>query len=44
MGSLMPHDGVIFSDGIEEDYLPFSSGSVARIGLAEKRVRLVVGV
>jgi NAD kinase len=42
--SRMPHDGVIFSDGIEEDYLPFSSGTVARIGLAEKKVRLIVDV
>jgi hypothetical protein len=42
--SRMPHDGVIFRDGIEEDYLPFSSGTVARIGLAEKKVHLIVGV
>jgi len=40
----MPHGGVIFSDGIEEDYLAFSSGTVARIGLAEKKVHLIVGV
>ncbi len=39
--SYMPQNGVIFSDGIEEDYLPFNSGSIARIGLAETRVNLV---
>jgi NAD kinase len=41
--SRMPQDGVIFSDGIEEDYLVFGSGAVARIGVAERKVRLVVG-
>ena len=40
--SRMPHDGVIFGDGVEEDYLQFNSGSLARIGLAEKKVTLVV--
>ena len=40
--SQMPQNGVIFSDGIEEDYLEFNSGAIARIGLAEKKVHLVV--
>jgi len=40
--SAMPQNGVIFSDGIEEDYLPFNSGVIARIGVAEKRVNLIV--
>jgi NAD kinase len=40
--SLMPSGGVIFSDGIESDYLEFNSGSVARISTAEQRARLVV--
>jgi len=40
--SQMPQNGVIFSDGVEEDFLPFNSGAVARIGLADKKVRLVV--
>jgi NAD kinase len=39
--SLMPEYGVIFSDGIETDYLAFSSGMVARIGVAQKRGMLV---
>jgi hypothetical protein len=41
--SRMRHGGVIFSDGIEEDYLAFDSGAVAWIGLAESKVRLIVG-
>ena len=39
--SLMPANGVIFSDGIESDFLKFNSGSVATIGLAEETARLV---
>ncbi len=38
--SQMPQNGVIFSDGVESDFLEFNSGSVVRIGLAEKTVRL----
>ncbi len=40
--SYMPEGGVIFSDGVEEDYLVFNSGSTAKICLAEKQGRLVV--
>ncbi|KAI7255593.1 hypothetical protein KC345_g11109, partial [Hortaea werneckii] len=40
--SQMPEDGVIFSDGVESDYLEFNSGVEATIGLAEKQGRLVV--
>ncbi|MFC3801104.1 sugar kinase [Cohnella sp. GCM10012308] len=40
--SQMPEDGVIFSDGVEEDYLEFRSGLRASIGVAEKKGRLVV--
>ncbi|WP_405107855.1 sugar kinase [Paenibacillus sp. FSL K6-1217] len=40
--SQMPEDGVIFSDGVESDYLEFNSGVEATIGLAEKTGRLVV--
>ncbi|WP_374955131.1 sugar kinase [Paenibacillus sp. PCH8] len=40
--SQMPEDGVIFSDGVEQDFLEFNSGVEAVIGLAEKRGRLVV--
>ncbi len=40
--SLMPQNGVIFSDGIEEDRLEFNSGASAKIGLADRTLRLVV--
>ena len=41
--SLMPSGGVIFSDGVESDFLEFSSGTIARIGVAHQRAKLVVG-
>jgi hypothetical protein len=37
----MPQNGVIFSDGVEEDYLQFGSGAVATIGVSERTLRLV---
>ncbi len=40
--SQTPEQGVIFSDGIESDYLEFNSGTRATITLAEKRGHLVV--
>lgn len=40
--SLMPENGVLFSDGISSDYLEFNSGSIARIGVAEQQATLVV--
>jgi NAD kinase len=40
--SLMPEDGVIFSDGIEADRLDFNSGTEAQIMVAERTGRLVV--
>lgn len=39
--SLMPSGGVIFSDGMEDDALLFTSGLVATIGPADQRARLV---
>jgi NAD kinase len=39
--SLMPVKGVIFSDGIESDFLNFNSGSIATIGLAAEKATLV---
>jgi hypothetical protein len=41
--SLMPSGGVIFSDGVESDFLEFTSGTTARVGVAQQRARLVVG-
>ena len=40
--SQMPQNGVVFSDGVEEDFLAFNSGSIARIGLSDKTVRLLL--
>ena len=40
--SMTPTGGVIFSDGIEEDFLEFNSGTIARIGVAPHRATLVV--
>ncbi len=40
--SLMPDSGVIFSDGVEQDFLEFNSGTIARIGVAEQRASLVI--
>ena len=40
--SLMPENGVIFSDGIEADFLQFNSGTEATIAVAERRGKLVV--
>jgi NAD kinase len=40
--SLMPENGVIFSDGIEADRLDFNSGTEAVIGLADRQGRLIV--
>ncbi len=42
MVSQMPGYGVIFSDGIEADFLEFNAGMTATIGPAEREGRLVV--
>ena len=34
--SNMPQNGVIFSDGIEDDRLDFNSGAIATIGAADR--------
>src|SRR5580698_6519750 len=39
--SRMAENGVIFSDGIESDYLEFNSGTKAVVGIAEKKGALV---
>jgi len=40
--SLMPENGVIFSDGIEADRLDFNSGTEAQITVAERHGQLIV--
>lgn len=39
--SLMPENGVIFSDGIEADYLQFNAGTEAIFSVAERSGRLI---
>jgi NAD kinase len=40
--SLMPGGGVVFSDGVEQDFLEFNAGAVGRVRRAEQRARLVI--
>ena len=40
--SQMPENGVIFSDGIEQDFLEFRSGTRATVTVADKRGSIVV--
>jgi NAD kinase len=41
--SEMPEGGVIFSDGVEADFLSFNAGMIATIGVAGRKTNLVVG-
>ncbi len=41
--SQMEQNGVIFSDGMESDFLSFNAGSTATITLAEQKTNLVIG-
>ncbi len=40
--SLMPSKGIIFSDGIEKDFLNFNSGAIAEIGIADEKATLII--
>ena len=40
--SLMPENGVIFSDGVEQDSLEFNSGARVTVSLADRTGRLVI--
>jgi len=40
--SFMPTNGVIFSDGIENDFIKFNSGAITTISLAEEKTNLVL--
>lgn len=40
--SQMADQGVIFSDGVESDFLSFNAGAIATIGLADRKTNLVV--
>lgn len=39
--SQMPERGVIFSDGIEADYIPFNSGTIVTINIAQTQGQLI---
>jgi NAD kinase len=39
--SQMPSGGVIFSDGVEADFLEFNSGAMANVGVAREKANLV---
>ncbi len=40
--SFMPSNGVIFSDGVEKDFLKFNSGAIATIGIAKETAEIVM--
>jgi hypothetical protein len=40
--SMTPENGVIFSDGVEADFLEFNAGTIATVGVAERKALLVV--
>lgn len=39
--SYMPTNGVIFSDGVESDFLNFNSGAIVAIGTAKEKAKIV---
>ncbi len=41
--SEMNQDGVVFGDGIEDDFLPFDWGQSLTVGIAERTLNLVIG-
>jgi hypothetical protein len=38
----MPSNGVIFSDGIESDFLQFNAGAIVNIGVANEVAKIVI--
>lgn len=40
--SNMSEGGVIFSDGVESDFLEFNNGAIVKIGVANQQARLVI--
>ena len=39
--SQMAENGVLFSDGVEQDYLEFNAGTLATVAIAERKGLLV---
>ena len=44
VGSQMDGNGVIFSDGVEKDFIEFNSGSIAAFRVADQKAHLVVNL
>lgn len=40
--SLMSENGIIFSDGIQNDFLRFNSGTILTVGVAKEKAELVI--
>lgn len=40
--SLMPENGVMFSDGIQKDFIAFNSGCSVKVGISSKIGRLII--
>lgn len=40
--SQIPEGGVIFSDGVESDFLAFNAGTLAEVGLSPRKTKLVI--
>lgn len=40
--SMMPNNGVVFSDGIEKDFIRFNSGTSVSIGVSDKKAAIVM--
>jgi NAD kinase len=39
--SFMPTNGIVFSDGIETDYMTFNSGSIVEVGLSPQKAAII---
>lgn len=39
--SLMPEGGIIFSDGIEADAIPFNAGAIVEVGIAKEKANII---
>lgn len=40
--SLMPENGVLFSDGLQKDFIAFNSGCTVEVGISKKMGRLII--
>ena len=40
--SQMPSNGIVFSDGVEADFMQFNTGAIVEIGVAKEKARIVL--